>query len=134
MRCERKGCGEQNEGSRLHFRDRNSEAATIPLLSWCTPQVASQDMLMLMSSLTVDEAVDSAVFPIPRREVDVWGCCISVTTGRPSEDHSASPASPPTGSAAQGHLPPRTAQTQCRQSSQILHHLTDSTTYISTHR
>lgn len=48
MRREKKGCGEQNNGSRLHFRDRNSEAATIPLLGCCTPQVASQDMLMLM--------------------------------------------------------------------------------------
>lgn len=123
MRREKKGCGEQSDSSRLRFWDRNSEAATIPLLSWRTPQVASQDMLMLMSSLTADEAVDSAAFPIPRREVGIWGCCISATTGRLSEDHSTSPASPPTGPAARGHPPLRTAQTRRPRSSHILHYL-----------
>lgn len=124
MRRVRKGCG-----SRLHFRDKNSEAATIPLLGLFTPQVASQDVFMHMLSLTVDEAVDSAAFPTPRREVDLWECCISATTGKLSEDHSTSPTSPPNGSAAQGHLPLRTIRTQCTQKSHILQYLIDSTTY-----
>lgn len=61
--------------------------------------------------LTVDQAVDSAAFPIPHREDDFWRCCISVTTEKLSEDHSTSPTSPPTGSAAQRHLLLRTTHT-----------------------
>lgn len=65
---------------------------------------------MHVLSLTVDQAVDSAVFPIPHREVDSLGCCISGTTERLSENQSTSPTSPPSGSAAGGHLPRRTMQ------------------------
>lgn len=63
---------------------------------------------MHILSLTVDQAVDSAAFPIPHREVGSLGCCISVTTERLSENQSTSPTSPPSGSAARGHLPRRT--------------------------
>ena len=59
-------------------------------------------------SLTVDEAGDSAAFPTHHEEADLWGCCISATTGRLSEVRSSSPANAPTGSAAGDHLPPRT--------------------------
>lgn len=65
----------------------------------------------ILGKLTVDEAADSAAFPIPHREVGLCGCCISVTTEKLSEDHSTSPTSPPTGSAAPGHLPLRTIHT-----------------------
>lgn len=54
--------------------------------------------------LTVDQGAESPVSPIPHRVVDFWGLCISVTTVRLSEDYRTSPTSPPTGSAAQGHL------------------------------
>lgn len=66
---------------------------------------------MHILSLTVDEAGDSAAFPIPRGEVGLWGSDISGTTGMLSEDHRTSPATAPTRPAAQGHLLQHTACT-----------------------
>lgn len=63
------------------------------------------NVYVYFGQLTVDQGVESAVSPIPRRVDDFWGFCILATTARLSEDHSSSPTFPPIGSAAQGCLP-----------------------------
>lgn len=62
--------------------------------------------------LTADEVVDFPEFPILHREVDVWGCCTSVTIERLSEGNCTSLTSPPNGFAVPCHLLLHTTQTQ----------------------
>lgn len=99
----------------------------------CLPQLASSRMFVHILSLTVDQAEGSAAFPTLQEEVDIWGCCISVTTERLSGDHSSLPTSPPSLSAAQGHQPQRTIHTKKHKekSSHILHYLINTDLYCS---
>lgn len=57
----------------------------------------------------------SAACPRHRGEVDLWECCSAATTVRQSAGCSASPASPPAGPAAPGHLLPHTAHAKTHE-------------------
>lgn len=110
-------CDKQGRDSRLRFRNK--------LCSWngSPPQADPPPQSCItgnMLSLTGEQAAGSAAFPTPRGEVDIWGCCISATTGRLSAGRRTSPTSAPTGPAAPGRLPPRTAHTHSTEITLLL--------------